>query len=119
MSSIIRSSLYKLIKDWTFRITLIIGLAVAAIHLLVFEFDPEETLAGQSLLTFCSSPASNFGITVPINLIIFIVSEFTLGTLRNKIIAGHTKFKLYVVLFLIGLIFTFSLMIVYLGTQTR
>lgn len=113
MFNIIRASLFKLFKDWTFRITMIVGLGLAI--LLIAINASIGQLNGQTMLLSAASPSQNFGLTVPINLVVFTVSEFTYGTIRNKIIAGHTKFKVFSGLFLTGLVFTFSLMSVYLG----
>ena len=113
MFNIIRASLFKLFKDWTFRITMMVGIGLAG--LLIAINAGIGQLNGQSMLLSGVSPSQNFGLTVPINLVVFTVSEFTFGTIRNKIIAGHPKFKIYTGLFLTGLVFTFSLMIVYLG----
>ena len=113
MFNIIRASLFKLIKDWTFRITMMVGIGLAA--LLIGINAGIGQLNGQTMFLSSVSPSQNFGLTVPINLVVFTVSEFTCGTIRNKVIAGHTKFKIYAGLFLTGLVFTMSLMIVYLG----
>ena len=112
MFNIIRASLFKLFKDWTFRITMMIGLGLAV--LLIGIQAGIGQLNGQSMLLAAVSPSQNFGLTVPINLVVFTVSEFTFGTIRNKIIAGHSKYKVYTGLFLTGLVFTFSLMIIYM-----
>lgn len=114
MLNIIRASLFKLFKDWTFRITMMVGLGLVA--LLIAINAGIGQLDGQSMFLSSISPSSNFGLTVPINLVVFTVSEFTFGTIRNKIIAGHPKFKIYTGLFLTGLVFTFTLMIVYFAT---
>ena len=113
MFNIIRASLFKLFKDWTFRITMMVGIGLAG--LLIAINAGIGQLNGQSMLLAGVSPSQNFGLTVPINLVVFTVSEFTYGTIRNKIIAGHSKAKIYTGLFLTGLVFTFTLMIVYLG----
>ncbi len=113
MTNIIRASLFKLFKDWTFRITMIVGIALAALMVGINAL--ANSLTGEGMLLTSVSPSNNFGLTVPINLIIFTVSEFTFGTIRNKIIAGHSKLKVYVGLSLTGLIFTFILMSVYLA----
>ena len=93
MFNIIRASLFKLFKDWTFRITMIVGLGLAA--LLIGIQAGIGQLNGQSMFLSAVSPSQNFGLTVPINLVVFTVSEFTFGTIRNKIIAGHSKYKVY------------------------
>lgn len=121
MLKIIKSSLYKLSKDWTFRITLIIGAALALLlNLLYFGIDlvigssSVHFASGQNALISSLSPVQNFGLTVPINLIIFTIGEFNCGTIRNKIIAGNKKTNIYFGLLITGLIFSLSLMAVYI-----
>lgn len=119
MSSIIKSALYKLSKDWTFKITLIIGAAMAILMNLIYlgidalAGEIGTMCNGQSFYISALSPTQNFGLTVPINLIIFTIGEFTNGTIRNKIIAGHKKSQIYLSLLLIGTIFTILLMGIY------
>ena len=113
MLNIIRASIFKLLRDWTFRITMMIGVGLAVMLIVINAI--AGTLTGESMFLSSASPSSNFGLTVPINLVVFTVSEFTYGTIRNKVIAGHSKYKVYVGLFLTGLIFTFILMSVYLA----
>ncbi len=121
MANIIKSALYKLFKDWTFRITLIIGVALAVfMNLVYFGIDllgdnVGAVCNGQNMFISSLSPTQNFGLTVPINLIVFTIGEFNCGTIRNKIIAGHKKSSIYFSLLLIGLIFTISLMTIYFG----
>ena len=122
MANLFRAFLFKLKKDLTFRITLFIGLGISilitVIYLLLdvamnslsdeasFEF---MFCTGQSLLVTSLSPAQNFGIAIPINLIVFTVMEFTQGTIRNKIIAGNSKAKIYLSLYLSGLVFSIAI----------
>lgn len=121
MGNIIKSALYKLSKDWTFKIVLIIGAAMAIIMNAIYaglgaiNEDPSTMCNGQSFYMTSLSPTQNFGLAVPINLIIFTIGEFSNGTIRNKIIAGHRKSSIYLSLLLIGIIFTFSIMILYFG----
>ena len=125
MGKLFRAFFFKLSKDLTFRITMIIGLALAVVlSLIFFGFDVlaseggtiEHNMAtGQSMFFNSISPAQNFGIAIPINLITFTVLEFTQGTVRNKIITGNSKTKIYFALFFSGLVFTMSLLIAYVG----
>lgn len=130
MMRLFKAFLFKISKDLTFRITLIIGagLAVlmtglyAALQYGIFALDDMDAeadigikfISGQGMLINSMSPAQNYGLAIPINLITFICLEFSQGTIRNKIIAGHSKFKIYVSLFIGGLIFAFGLLGVYL-----
>ena len=125
MINIIKSALFKLSKDWTFRITLIVGISLAVLmNLIYLGIDLASSRAGvtehlfcngQSMLISSLSPTQNFGIAIPVNLIVYTIGEFTNGTIRNKIIAGHKKSFIYISMLLIGAIFSLSLMIVYAG----
>lgn len=127
MRNLFKAFLFKLRKDITFRVTLFIGLGLAVLLTLIYlAIDLSiknlgEGMAnykfvyatGQNLFINSLSPAQNFGIAIPINLITFTVLEFTHGTIRNKIIAGNSKTKIYFSLILSGLVFTFALIITY------
>ena len=126
MLRLFKAFLFRLRRDLTFRITLFIGIGMAifmTILYLVLEYtlnaDYEEgdtsikMLTGQGMLISSLSPVQNFGIAIPVNLISFTIIEFTHGTIRNKIIAGNSKGKIYASLFLSGLIFSIALIIVY------
>lgn len=125
MSRLFKAFFYKISKDITFRITLIIGAGIAVFMILLYllldlfmDSEGMKMLTGQSMLTTSFSPAQNFGISIPINVVSFVVLEFTQGTIRNKIIAGHSKFKIYASLYLSGLMLAFSLLLIYVGTCT-
>jgi len=128
MLRLFKAFLFKISKDLTFRITLIIGAGLAVLMTAIYAgiqyglfeadaSDPTETakfISGQGMFINSMSPVQNYGLAIPINLITFICLEFSQGTIRNKIIAGHSKFKIYTSLFLGGLIFAFALLAVYL-----
>ena len=124
MARLMRAFFYRISKDITFRITLIVGAGMAVFMTLLYLIlqnaigDGMKMLSGQGMLITSFSPAQNFGIAIPINLISFIYLEFSQGSIRNKIIAGHSKSKIYASLFLSGLVFAFSLLIVYVGLCT-
>ena len=129
MGNLIRAFAFKLRKDWTFRITLFIGLGLALMISLIYfvldknVFASEESAAGtlctgQNLLMSSVNPGQNFGIAVPVNLITFTVLEFNYGTIRNKIIAGNSKAKVYFGLLISGFCFTMLLMVAYIGLST-
>lgn len=125
MFKLIKASIFKLFRDITFRITLIIGLSLAVMMPLLYAFldfmvESESAIfaRGESLFISGFSCTSNFGLTIPINLVVFTVGEFTYGTIRNKIIAGHKKSEIYIALLITGFIFTILLMTVYIAVST-
>lgn len=124
MRNLFKAFIFRLRKDLTFRITLIVGGALAVgLALILFFIDlglknvdfDMKLCTGQTLFVSSLSPAQNFGLAVPINLITFTVLEFTQGTIRNKIITGNSKTKIYFSLILSGIVFTLLLMFAYVG----
>lgn len=127
MKNLFKSFLFRLKKDLTFRITLFVGLGIAIFMTLIYlgidliaknsAEDPASYefmfATGQNLFLSSLSPVQNFGIAIPINLIIFTVLEFNQGTIRNKIITGNSKTKIYFNLVLSGLVFTIALILTY------
>ena len=127
MGRLLKAFFFKLSRDLTFRITLIIGAVMAvAISLLYFGMqkflldelgggvEGVKLVCGQMMFTTSMSPVQNYGLVIPINLIIFTCLEFSQGTIRNKIIAGNSKFKIYASLYVTGLVFALSLLSVYI-----
>ena len=118
MRNLMRAFFFKLFRDWTFRITLFIGLGLAVFLTLIYwAIDHGFGSAAEDGL-FCTGENLLISIAVPVNLISFTVLEFTHGTIRNKIIAGNSKGKIYLSLLLSGLTFTFLLIIAYAGLCT-
>ena len=127
MGNLFRAFFFKLKKDLTFRIALFIGVAMAVFMTLAFLLidimswagsdEPFKATycAGHNLLVNTLNPAQNFGLVVPILLTVFTVSEYNNGIIRNKIIAGNSKTKIYFSILLSSLIFTFCLVTAYIG----
>ncbi len=115
MFNILKASLFKLFRDRTFHITAIIGVVLAGLMAVIGALT--KSLTGESTFLTSFSLSNGFGLTIPINLIIFTVGEFSFGTVRNKIIAGFSKGKIYAGLFLTGLVFTFLLVTTYVGVS--
>ncbi len=107
MFNIIKASLFKLFRDRTFHVTAIIGFVLAFLMIGVNALIGMSN--GQRFFLTAITPGNSFGLTIPINLIVFTVGEFTYGTVRNKIIAGLSKAKIFLGLFVTGLVFTFIL----------
>ena len=124
MGRLFKAFIFKIRKDITFRITLIVGAGIALFMALLYIGlekslgSPTKLLTGPNMLLNSFSPVQNFGIAIPINLISFTCLEFSQGTIRNKIIAGNSKFKIYASLYLSGLVFAFALLFVYAGICT-
>lgn len=127
MGNLFKAFFFKIRKDISFRITCFIGLGFSIlIPLIFFLIDlgisfidgnggpiEHNFATGQSLLVSSWSPTQNFGLAIPINLITFTVAEFSAGTIRNKIISGYSKTKIYLGLYFTGLVYTLALISTY------
>ncbi len=125
MSRLLKAFFYRMSKDLAFRITLIVGCSIALILSVVLlvadlmlNMEDIKLLTGHGMLTMSLNPAQNYGIAIPINIAIFVGLEFTQGTIRNKIIAGHSKFEIYASLYISGLILGAALLFAYVGFLT-
>ena len=115
MSRLLKAFFYRMSKDLAFRITLIVGCSIALILSVVLlvadlmlNMEDIKLLTGHGMLTMSLNPAQNYGIAIPINIAIFVGLEFTQGTIRNKIIAGHSKLKIYASLYISGFLTIFG-----------
>ncbi len=125
MSRLLKAFFYRMSKDLAFRITLIVGCCIALILSvillvadLMIDMEGIKLLTGHGMLTMSLNPVQNYGMAIPINVAIFVALEFTQGTIRNKIIAGHSKFKIYASLYISGLILGAALLFAYVGFLT-
>ncbi len=121
MSHLFSAFIFKLRKDVSFKITLFVGLGLALLMSFIYLIPellsdtPIRVLTGEKMLVDSLSPVTNFGIALPINLVGLTVMEFQQGTIRNKIIAGYSKGKIYLSIYLTGLFYTVILYISYVG----
>ena len=114
MKRLFASYFYKLRHDLAFKITVIVGFGVALFMAILYyglgKLAETPMVSGVDMFIISLSPVQNFGIAIPINLITFTTLEFSQGSIRNKIISGHSKGKIYLSLFVDGLILTFLLL---------
>ena len=74
MARLFKAFFFKISRDLTFRITLIVGAAFAVFTCLLFLIPNDSGVngcTGQNMLLNTLSPITNFGIAIPINLISF------------------------------------------------
>ena len=119
MGHLFKAFLFKLKRDLVFRITLIVGGSLSlliAIALGVLDvISHTKLLNGLSMLLLASSPLTNYGIFIVIDVLIFICAEFAHGTIRNKIIAGNSKLKIFWSLCASALVYAFVLYVIFVG----
>jgi len=119
MGRLLKSFFYKLFRDNTFRIVAIIGVCLAVV-LTIINCNGVESFMGSGAYCFISSisPSQNFGIAIPINLSIFLTLLFGQGIIRNQVIVGNSKTKIFFSLLIGGSIFNLILIALYVGICT-
>lgn len=114
MVNLIKADLKKVLKDKLFLVLLILALVFAVITpLLNYGIsnlgEVAEMLNGgfyaKNIFFNSFSPANNFGLIAPFLLAIILYKDFSSGTIRNKIISGHSRgsifFSMFTVCFIV------------------
>lgn len=106
MAKLLFIDLKRIVKDKLFLVSCIIGSVFAFItpllYKLIFEtLEIDNTGLMSSLFTptsmffQCFSLSNNFGIIMPVFILIILFKDFSFGTIRNKIISGNSRNKIY------------------------
>lgn len=125
MRELLKSDLRRIVKDKLFLIACIIGAAMAVATpllykaiLVIINLDPELLmgllpLSGKNMFFNAFSTGNNFGLILPILVIIVICKDFSYGTVRNKIICGKSRVKVFFSMFFSSTIVICGLMLVH------
>lgn len=102
----------RILKDKLFLVICIIGLAFALFTPLLYKV-LFSSLQGEGMddllsmyvsakqILFSSfSLTNNFGLILPIFLMIIVCKDFNQGTIRNKVICGHSRTKIFLSIFI-------------------
>ena len=112
MCDLIRSDFRRVLKDKLFMVVCIIALAFAVfmplLYMLLFSgldamtsgmISGYVTAKGQFFAAFAL--ADNMGLIVPILLTIILCKDFSFGTVRNKIISGHSRTQIFLSMYVV------------------
>lgn len=105
MRDLLKTDLRRLIKDKLFLVVCILGAVFAVFSPLLYKvlfgaLEVEDmlgmTVNAKTLFFSAFSLGSNFGFIVPILISIIICKDFSQGTIRNKIISGQSRTKVFI-----------------------
>ena len=113
MTRLLKADFKRFFKDKLFFVSCIIALVFSLttplLYKLIFssllQFEMEELgiILNLNTLFFQSfSLSNNAGMIVPILIVIIIFKDFSFGTIRNKIIAGHNRTNIFLSLFIVS-----------------
>ncbi len=112
MLNLYKTDLKRIVKDKLFLVACILAVVFALLNPLMTKFIVDALMEGDDTLMemlgnnaksmFFSSfaPGNNLGLIAPILLIIALCKDFSFGTVRNKIISGHSRASIFVSYFL-------------------
>ncbi|NLW74289.1 MAG: hypothetical protein GX057_05270 [Clostridiales bacterium] len=128
MSDLLRADYYKIKKDIILFIALILvvffALSTPALYLLLEKLieDSLDELGGMGFgiafsgkFVFMStlSVTNNIGLILPVLMGILVCRDFSTGTVRNKIIAGHSRLQVYLSLLISAVSIGATLFLIY------
>ena len=112
MRSLLKADLRRVLKDKLLIVMGILAVVFALITPLLYALiisgmgaDEDLEIFGiaftaKSMFFNSFSLGNNLGLIVPVLLAIVLCKDFSFGTVRNKIIAGKTRFQIYMSLFI-------------------
>ena len=127
MTGLIRSDFKRFFKDKLFLVVCILGVVFAAITPLLYvvlfsgmgEIDPatEELLAGyvtaKGQFFSAFSFGNNLGLIAPLLIGIIFYKDFTFGTVRNKIISGHSRTSIFLSMAIVCSVTLFGILLLH------
>lgn len=122
MRNLLKTDLKRIVKDKLFFVVCILSGAFAIFGPLLYKalfssLDMGEELGmiidAKTLFFMAFAPGDNCGLIVPILLAIVLCKDFTQGTIRNKIIAGKSRTKIFLSLFISCAITLFAVILAY------
>ncbi len=113
MFNLTKAFLFKVRKDAASKTALIFAVALAVffwgLFLLIYSKSEPKICTGQTILALVSTPTQGYGLVLPAIIATMVVGEFSTGVIRNKVIAGNSKFKIFTSLFVLNAIYSIVL----------
>lgn len=127
MTGLLKSDFKRFFQDKLFLVVCILGVVFAAITPLLYavlvammgEMDPmTESMLGSFMTAkgqffSCFSFGNNLGLIAPLLIGIVLFKDFSYGTIRNKIISGHSRSSIFLSIFVVCLIALFGTILVH------
>ena len=105
MRSLLKTDLRRIFKDKLFLVVCILGTVLAFFTPLLYKglatvIGVQDELLGlladsKSMFFSAFAPGTNFGFILPILLSLVLCKDFGYGTVRNKIICGKSRAKIF------------------------
>ncbi len=115
MLNLFKSDLKRIYKDTLFKVAIIVGLGFALFMPLTYfgmsALVGEDIVNAKTIFFSSMIPSSNFTLIAPVFIIIAICKDFSQGTVRNKIISGNSRSRIFFSLFLTCFFYLFAIIL--------
>lgn len=117
MHNLLKVDFKRFLRDKILLISVILVFAFAVINIFIYKIvllnTDSEMIAtnvyGKLLFIESLSPAQNMGIIIPMLLALIVSKDYSNGTVRNKIVSGYSRIKIYLSGFITVLTFGIAL----------
>ncbi len=128
MIRLLKADIYRVLKNRLTLVALILCLAFPLLIVLLYagmqgliqfglEADEEGLLFNaNSIIGSVYSLTNNLGLVIPAFAGILVCSDYTNGTLRNKVIAGNRRTEIYLSHLIVSILFSVVLISIYAGS---
>ncbi|MBR6322889.1 MAG: hypothetical protein IKR59_08470 [Lachnospiraceae bacterium] len=130
MSKLMKADIYRMVKSRLTLVALIMVLAFPVLMVLMYlgiqaiagvgdEMEEAVTLfTANSLIGSIYSMTNNVGLVIPAFAGILVCSDYTNGTLRNKVIAGNRRTQIYLSHLIVSILFCVVMITIYAAMTT-
>lgn len=124
MSRLLKADLYRVLKSRLSLIALILALAFPVLSVFLYagiqlvgglgeDFSTEALFNANTLIGSVFSLSNNIGLVVPAFAGILVCTDYTNGTLRNKVIAGNRRAHIYLSHLIVSILFSVVIITIY------
>lgn len=121
MSRLLRADIYRVMKNRLTLIALILALGFPVLVVLLYagigliegDMGGSMLLNANSIIGSAYSLSNNIGLVIPAFAGILVCTDYTNGTLRNKVIAGNRRGAIYMSHLIVSILFSVTVITVY------
>ena len=129
MSRLLKADLYRVVKSRLSLIALILALAFPVLIVFMYvgmqaisgfdaELGIESLFNANTLIGSVYSLSNNIGLVIPTFAGILVCSDFSNGTLRNKVVAGNRRSAIYLSHLIVSILFSTVVITIYAAVTT-
>ena len=125
MKQLLQADLYRMVKSKLTMVLLILSAAFPLFTVLIYAglraissigeeiMDSVGLLTANTVIGSAYSLTNNIGLVIPVMAGILVCTDFTSGTLRNKVVAGNPRTKIYFSHLIVSILYSVVMITIY------